>query len=111
MEIKKINFPKKGETHIKVFFDSVQQGVRVKYGTVFLAAGTRFPEEEFTGHPEIEISYIVKGKMEILLPGTLEKNFIEAGQAIYVAPGELHAANVLKDTLLIYVLTEKEMAK
>lgn len=107
MIIKKVTFPKEGEGHQKVLFEKVVDNISINYGAVVLEAGTRFPEEGMTQHPEHEYSYLAEGKIEMIDGQGNSIGILEAGDVINVDPEEDHAGFIRERCKIIYVLIGK----
>lgn len=108
MIIKEVIFPKKDEGHQKVILEKNVDGLSFNYGTVLLEAGTRFPEEGVTQHPEHEFSFLQEGKIDMLDGEGKSIGILEAGSVINIDPKEDHAGIILERCKIIYILVGKE---
>lgn len=104
MILKKVTYPSPQDGHQKVLFEKEVNGVSINYGTVILEAGTRFPEEGMTSHPEHEYSYLAEGKIDMIDEQGKSIGMLEAGMVINVDPDEGHAGLIVERCKIIYVL-------
>lgn len=104
MEIKKITYPLPEEYYNKQLFHIKNEGFSIQFGTVFLKKGMRIPENGFSKNPEIELSIIQQGKIEMLNEDGSVKGYLNTGDVIYLKALEAQAGNVLEDTKIIYTL-------
>lgn len=104
MEIKKITYPLVDEYYNKQLFHIENEGFSIKFGTVFLKKGTRIPEKGFSKNPEIELSIIQQGKIEMLNEDGSVKGYLNTGDVVYLKSLEAQAGNVIEDTKIIYTL-------
>ncbi|MCF6212976.1 MAG: hypothetical protein L3J45_03020 [Flavobacteriaceae bacterium] len=106
MEIKKITYPLPGEYYNKQIFHIENEGLDIQFGTVFLKKGTRIPEKGVSRHPQIELSVIQEGKIEMLNEDGSVKGYLNKGDVVCINALEAQAGNVLTDTKIIYTLIE-----
>lgn len=104
MEIKKITYPLPDENYNKQLFHIENEGFSIQFGTVFLKKGTRIPEKGFSKNPEIELSIIQQGKIEMLNEDGSVKGYLNTGDVVYLKALEAQAGNILEDTKIIYTL-------
>lgn len=104
MEIKKITYPLADEYYNKQLFHIENGGFSIQFGTVFLKKGTRIPEKGFSKNPEIELSIIQQGKIEMLDEDGSVKGYLNTGDVVYLKSLEAQAGNVIEDTKIIYTL-------
>ncbi|MEM6803395.1 MAG: hypothetical protein AAF696_18450 [Bacteroidota bacterium] len=104
MNIVPLSFPTKEEAYQKTLFEFDCKGVEVKFGTVLLQKGSRIPEEGFSRHPQYEISYLKKGKIQMLHTDGSELGILQTGDVIKIEAMEAQAGYILEDTEIIYVL-------
>lgn len=104
MEIKKITYPLADEYYNKLLFHIENEGFSIQFGTVFLKKGTRIPEKGFSKNPEIELSIIQQGKIEMLNEDGSVKGYLNTGDVVYLKSLEAQAGNVIEDTKIIYTL-------
>ncbi len=104
MEIKKITYPLADEYYNKQLFHIENEGFSIQFGTVFLKKGTRIPEKGFSKNPEIELSIIQQGKIEMLNEDGSVKGYLNTGDVVYLKSLEAQAGNVIEDTKIIYTL-------
>jgi hypothetical protein len=107
MEIKKITYPIQDEHYNKKLFHIENKGFTVQFGTVFLKKGTRIPEKGFSKNPELELSIIQQGKIEMLNEDGSVMGYLNSGDVVYLKSYEPQAGNVLEDTKIIYTLFGK----
>lgn len=63
-----------------------------------LKAGSKFPAHQ---HPEEQMAYIIKGKVEFTIGNNEEKVIFEEGMFFVFPPNEKHGANILEDSTVI----------
>jgi hypothetical protein len=104
MEIKKIIYPLPNEHYNKQLFYIENEGFSIQFGTVFLKKGMRIPEKGFSKNPELELSIIQEGKIEMLNKDGSVKGYLNTGDVVYLKALESQAGNVIEDTKIIYTL-------
>lgn len=107
MNKQKVVYPQKGEHYNNEIIIQENQGIKTTFGTVFLEKGSRLPAEGFNRHEFNEVSIITKGCLEMLNEDESILGYFKAGEAMYLDAREAHAANVVEDTELVYVLNQK----
>jgi len=107
MEIKKIIYPLADEYYNKQLFHIKNEGFSIQFGTVFLKKGTRIPEKGFSKNPELELSVIQEGKIEMLNENGSVMGYLNSGDVVFLKSYEPQAGNVLEDTKIIYTLFGK----
>lgn len=85
---------------------SESKAVIISYGAASFAEGARHPEEGFSTHDGIEVSFILEGEFEIETPaGTVS---VAADSLVIIPAGEAHATRTIAYGRVAYVLlTEK----
>jgi len=106
MEIKKITYLFSSNCYNNRLFHIQKKGLNIQFGTVFLKKGTRIPEKGFSRHPQIELSVIQEGEIEMLNEDGSVKGYLNKGDVVYINALEAQAGNVLTDTKIIYTLIE-----
>ena len=104
MDIQPLSFAKSEEQRQQIIFEFNKSGVAVNFGTIFLKKGTRIPEKGFTQHPQHEISYLKKGKIQMLHPDDTKEGILKSGDVVSIEALEPQAGIVLEDTEIIYFL-------
>lgn len=104
MKIESIEFAKADEPRQKEVFKFEKNGMTVNYGTIFLKKGTRIPEEDFSKHPQHEISYLQSGKIQMLNEDNSNSEILKTGDVISLEAYEPQAGIALEDTKIIYIL-------
>jgi quercetin dioxygenase-like cupin family protein len=75
-------------------------GISVMLVRVQIAKGYRGDIDQ---HPEEQISYIEKGKVEFEVDGT--KSVLSQGDVQYISPNVIHRVHVLEDCVILDVFT------
>lgn len=73
---------------------------RLEMGTALLRAGTRVPAEGESRHAGTEISYVVRGIVDVVNPDGVTR--IAAGDLVVVPADEWHYSLVVEEAALIY---------
>ncbi len=94
-----VEFPQ-GDDRLTVLHAFTADGVRLEFGTGFLKAGTRMPDQGVSAHPRREVTLILEGDLSTTSGNMTER--LGAGDIVTIPAGQEQSSIVHKDTRLIY---------
>ena len=90
-----------GDDLLKPLHAFTANGVRLEFGTGFLKAGTRMPDQGVSAHPRREITVILEGELSTTSGNKTER--LGAGAIVTIPAGQEQLSIVHKDTRLLYI--------
>ncbi|WP_428098199.1 cupin domain-containing protein [Candidatus Rariloculus sp.] len=90
-----------GDDRLKSLHAFTVNGVRLEFGTGFLRAGTRMPDQGVSAHPRREITLILDGELSTTSGNRTER--LGAGDIVTIPAGQEQSSIVHKDTRLLYI--------
>ena len=94
-----VEFPK-SDDRIKFLHAFTVGGVKLEFGTGFLKAGTRMPDQGESAHPRREVTLILEGELSTTSDNKTER--LGAGDIVTIPAGQEQSSIVHKDTRLVY---------
>ena len=94
-----VEFPS-GDDRLESLHVFTVDGVRLEFGTGFLKAGTRMPDQGVSAHPRREVTLILDGELSTTSGNRTER--LGAGDIVTIPAGQEQSTIVHKDTRLIY---------
>ena len=94
-----VEFPQ-GDDRLKFLHAFTVDRVRLEFGTGFLKAGTRMPDQGVSAHPRREVTLILEGELSTTSGNKTER--LGAGDIVTIPAGQEQSSIVHKDTRLVY---------
>ncbi|CAM1364167.1 hypothetical protein [Tenacibaculum xiamenense] len=107
MELSILEYAKGTEyDYLKEIFQNIESGYSVQFGTGCLKKGLKTPVQgDYTKHDKHKIVCILEGKVILELENdTTQKIILSSGDIFKIEKQEGHAATILENTKLIYVM-------
>jgi quercetin dioxygenase-like cupin family protein len=83
----------------------VPTGGQLEVGLARLGAGTRVPETGESRHPDIEVSYVLSGVVDVVNEAGTRR--ISRGDLVIVPAGEWHYSLVQDEAMLVYAFVRE----